>query len=125
MRTLIVLITLLSLVGCTSLHPIEGAPADLRERIASGHLLVPGARAVITTTDGHTHALLVSAVDDGRIVSAQETVPIDEVVAVKKREFSKTKTVVLGVVIGVAIVYGAAYLAFRHGGFSFSPGAPM
>ncbi len=125
MRSIVVFVTLLNLVACTTLRTVDGAPSDLQARIASGSVLASGTHAVITTSDGHTHALVVLRVADGTITGANEAVAISDVVEVRKEEFSKGKTIALCVAIGAAIVTGALYLAVQHsGGFTLAATSP-
>ena len=109
------------LTGCTTLRSVDGVPADLQKRIVAGTLLKRGDRVVIHTNDGSTHELVVEAIREGAIQGNHESIPLETVVAVHKREFSAGKTlglvaaiVALGVLIGV--------VATSHVGYGLSGG---
>jgi hypothetical protein len=102
--------------GCTTLRPIEGSPADLRERINSGELLKPGDRVLVVTTDQKTHRFTVKSVGADRIDGPSESIPVEQISAVEKREFSRGKSIALvgGLLGGAAlglIAYGLAEYA--------------
>jgi hypothetical protein len=103
-----VLIVLLS-AGCTTLRPISGSPGELQQRINSGELLKAGDRVEIVTSDGNTHRIVVTKVADGRIEGSNDSIGVDRVVSVQKRELSGGKTwaliggVALGVLLGIGI----------------------
>jgi hypothetical protein len=106
------------IAGCTSLRPIDGSPAELRQRIAAGELLKTGDRILITTSDAKTHRLTVSSIDAELIQGRSESFPVAQVTAVKKRQFSRAKTTALaigialaGTVIGLG-AYAASHLSF-------------
>jgi hypothetical protein len=120
-QRVLVLITLVSLVGCTTLRPLPGDPAELRERIARGGVIGAGNHVRVTTVDGRNHDLVLVRVADGQLVGARESIAIDDVVAVSKEVPSRGKTIMLAIAIGVAVVVGAMYLALQHsGGFSLT-----
>lgn len=111
MRRFIVFAVLISLAACTTLRPIEGTPGDLRSRIGSGGLLEAGDRVSIVTTDAKTHKFRVRSVSAGIIEGRKDRVPIDQIVSVQKREFSRAKTWLLmgcGVAFTGLIVYEVA-----------------
>jgi hypothetical protein len=98
------------LAGCTTLQPIEGTSNELRERIGSGGLLKVGDRVSIVTRDDRTHEFRVLAIRDGIIQGTSDSVPLDRLVTLQKREFSRAKTCLLvgGIVLGVGLVLYAA-----------------
>jgi hypothetical protein len=107
---------LIGCAGCTTLRPIEGSPADLRLHINSGELLKKGDRVQIVTTDQTTHRFTVKSVGSGRIDGASESIPVEQISALEKRQFSRGKTIALvgGLLGGAAlglIVYGLAEYA--------------
>jgi hypothetical protein len=117
MRSLILLSVLIINAGCTTLHPIEGTPMELQERIASNDLLKIGDRVAIVTTDGKTHRFAVTGFDAGIVMGNAESVSIDQVAHVGKRSFSRGKTIALvvgivaaGAVLGV-VVYGLTHFS--------------
>jgi hypothetical protein len=111
MRRLIVLAALISLAACTTLRPIEGSPNDLQSRIGSGGLLEAGDRVSIVTADAKTHKLRVRRISAGIIEGRKDRVPIDQIVSLQKRQFSRAKTWLLvgtGVAFTGLIIYGIA-----------------
>ena len=114
MRRCIALIAIISFAGCTTLRPIEGTPAELQQRLNSGDLLKSGDRVSIVTADHKTHVFKVTAVSTGFIEGRMQSVPVDQVVSVQKRQFSSTKTWILAgacvLAIG-SIAYAAAHAA--------------
>jgi hypothetical protein len=87
--------------GCTTLRPIAGSPAELRQRIESGELLKPGDRVLIVTADDKRHRFAIKSIDAGTIRGRSQSVPIEQVVTVQQRQFSRAKTT--GLIIGIAI----------------------
>jgi hypothetical protein len=117
MRSLILLTVFVLNAGCTTLHPIEGTPMELQERIASNELLKIGDRVAIVTTDGKTHRFAVVGFGAGIIKGKAESVSIDQVRHVGKRTFSRGKTIALvagivvaGTVLGF-VIYGTTHLS--------------
>lgn len=106
MRHIIVLAAIISCTGCTALRPIEGSSTELQQRIISGQLLKAGDRVEIVTTDHRTHWLAVTRIEAGFIEGKAESIQVDQVVAVKRRQFSRVRT--LALISGVAIVVGGA-----------------
>lgn len=116
MPRVIFLALLLICGGCTTLRPIGGSPSELRQRISSGALLKPGDRVAIVTTDNKTHEFEVTGINAGIIEGKTESVPIDQVTAVEKRQFSQGKTIALvgGLVAGALLgflIYAATHLS--------------
>ena len=117
MKRLILLTVFVLNAGCTSLHPIEGTPIELQERIASNELLKIGDQVSIVTTDGKTHRLAVTGFEAGIVRGKTESVSIDQVSHVEKRIFSRGKTIALvcgivvaGTVLGL-VVYAATHFS--------------
>jgi uncharacterized lipoprotein YajG len=115
-KILTLLTAALLIAGCTSLQPIDGSPAELRLQINSGELLKTGDRVLIVTTDQKTHRFTVKSVGSGRIDGASESIHVEQIAALEKRQFSRGKTIALvgGLLGGAAlglIVYGLAEYA--------------
>jgi hypothetical protein len=107
---------LASSAGCTTLSAIEDSPADLRQRINSGELLKAGDRVRVFTTDQREHRFTVKSVGAGRIEGSSESIPVEQISGLQRRQFSRGKTIALvgGLVGGVALgllVYGLAEYA--------------
>jgi hypothetical protein len=106
----------ISCVGCTTFRPIDGGSADLRVRINSGELLKPGDRVRIVTSDQKTHRFTVKSVGADSIGGVSESIPVEQILALEKRQFSPGKTIALvgGLLGGAALgllVYGLAEYA--------------
>src|ERR1700722_11061014 len=101
---------IIGLAGCTTLQPIEGTADELQGRINSGGLLKVGDRVAIVTSDDRTHEARPRALSRCIIRGTQDSVPLDRVVTLQKREFSGAKTCLLlgGIVLGVGLVLYAA-----------------
>ena len=100
-----------ALGGCTTFKPSQLPPDALRSGIRSGALVEAGDEVSVVTVDGTEYAFEVAAVDadeirgrspeDGLVV-----VPIDDVVALRKREVEPVRTTFasLGAAFAVALV---------------------
>jgi hypothetical protein len=114
MKRFIVLAALITFSGCTTLRPVEGTANELQSRIDSGGLLIRGDRISVVTADAKTHKLRVRFVGDGRIEGRTDSVAMNQIVSLRKREFSRTKTWLLigcGVALTGLIIYAAANAA--------------
>jgi hypothetical protein len=114
MKRIIVLAALICFTGCTSLRPVEGTANELQGRINSGGLLVRGDRISVVTTDAKTHKFRVHVISEGVIEGRTDRVPVDQIVSLQRREFSRTKTWLLigcGVALTGFIIYAAANAA--------------
>ena len=105
MRRIMILITIISFAGCTTLRPIEGISSELRQRITSDGLLKTGDRVLIVTSDSKSHKFKITGIRSGFIDGKATSIPVDQVVSVQKREFSTRKTVLL--IAGIVLVIGA------------------
>jgi hypothetical protein len=101
---------IIGLAGCTTLQPIEGTADELQGRISSGGLLEVGDRVSIVTSDDRTHEFRIRALSEGVIQGTSDSVRLDRVVTLQRREFSRAKTCLLlgGIVLGVGLVLYAA-----------------
>jgi hypothetical protein len=96
-KILIALLLLALLGGCTTLRPVDMPPDQLQHLIVSEGLLAPGDRVRLVTTDDREYRFRVVEIDveRGLIIAKDASVPIEDVVAVETREFSKGKTAAL------------------------------
>ena len=110
MKRFAVFTAIICLAGCTTLEPVEGTANELQGRISSGGLLEVGDRVSIVTSDDRTHEFRIRAIRDGVIQGTSDSVLLDRLVTLQKREFSRAKTCLLvgGVVLGVGLVLYAA-----------------
>jgi hypothetical protein len=121
MKRLTVLVLTICLIGCTTLQPVPGSPAALQQRIASGELLKRGDHVDIRTKDGRTHDFKVTSVGASTIDGKHESISIDQVAVVQKRQISAGKTVLA---VGLIIVVAAVVTACVVGGCRGSAGPP-
>ncbi|HXY96856.1 MAG TPA: hypothetical protein VEH00_07755 [Steroidobacteraceae bacterium] len=108
-----VLIVLLS-TGCTTLRPIGGSPSELQQRINSGELLRVGDRVEVVTSDGNTHRIIVTKLGDGRIEGGNESISVERIVSLQKREFSGGKTLALIGAAALAVLLGIGVSQASH-----------
>ena len=103
-RTVIlVLVAAVLLPACSTLKPVEMPAEDVQRMILSGEIPLAGESIKVVTRDGKTHKYRVVDVDvDSRLIRGREdTVAIDDVVAIETKKFSVGKT---------ALVAGSSYL---------------
>jgi len=102
---------IIAMTGCTTLRPITTDQANLPQRIATEELLKPGDHVVIKTKDRQTYEFDVTSSGAGSIDGKHQSIPIDQVVSIQKRELSGKKTallfvsIVAGVALTVALVH--------------------
>ena len=92
MKRLTTCLLIIAVSGCTTMRPIDGSPTELQQLINSGELLKPGDRVRIVTTDEKTHRFAITKVETGLIVGPNESVPVDQVMCVEKRQFQKIES---------------------------------
>ena len=111
MKRILVFAVIITCVGCTSLRPIAGTPAELRQRINSGEMLRAGDRVSIETTDLKMHEFVITGLTPGIIEGKKTSISVDQIILLEKREYSPAKTWAL--VGAVVLVVGgvAAYVA--------------
>jgi hypothetical protein len=103
--------------GCTTLQPVTGTSADVRQRIASGALLKRGDSVLILTDDGRTHYFKVTSVSASTLEGGRESILIDKIAFIQKRKLNLGRTVVavgLTVVVAAAVVVVAALSVGAH-----------
>ncbi len=108
------LLVTLVVSGCTTLEPVVGGER-LHERISTGNVIEVGDSIKIVTAGGAIHKFKVSAITADRITGRDIELPIDDIVFVERREFSRGKTIALATVgvvpaMAVAAVDAAASL---------------
>jgi hypothetical protein len=85
-------VLLLAVTGCTAMRAVDDSPSELQQRINSGELLKPGERVWIVTVDEKSHRFVVGRVEAGLIVGPNESVPVDQVMYLEKRQFQKIES---------------------------------
>lgn len=106
MKRWIVILTVITCAACTTLRPVGGGPAELRQRIISGDLLKVGDRVSIVTKDEKTHRFTVTGITPDLIEGRKDSVPLNQIASLKKRQFSRGKTLALvgAVVLATSLV---------------------
>jgi len=102
-KSLQVLVYIYLLAGCTSLKSVELSPVEVQAKIAAGELIHAGDKVKLSFADGQKQEITVTAVTETHVYGEKFSVAIDQIIALEKREYSGTKTVLLGV--GVFLVY--------------------
>jgi hypothetical protein len=108
MKRCTVLGLIICLIGCTTLQPVTGNPASVQQRIASGALLKRGDHVVVLTKDGRTHDFNVTSISASTIEGRHESISIDQIALIQKRQLSVEKT---AMAVGLAVVVAAAVVA--------------
>jgi hypothetical protein len=98
--------------ACTTLQPTEATPEELQRLIVSEGILEVGERVRLVTSDESEHKFRIKAIDTkaGFVYGEDESVPIEDIVAVETREVSAGKTALLtgGLVYGVGMIIAIA-----------------
>ena len=111
MKRVTVAILIICMVGCTTLRPITGRPSDLQQGIAFGELLKSGDRVKIETIDNKVHQFTVTSIEPNVISGQHESIAIDQIASIQKREFDLGHTVkligftILGIIV-IAVAVG-------------------
>lgn len=103
-------LTLASLCGCMNVQKIHQPPATLQENIRNGELVRPGDRIAVVTTSQGERILIVTEVNKDSIRGEGVVVPIDEVVALEKREISAGSTALAA--LGIYMLLPVVGLSF-------------
>ena len=107
MLAAILWISVVLCASCTSLKPTEATPEQIQQRITHENLLELGEKVELVTSDGVVHEFRITDIDyeQGLVIGKNESVPVNDIVAVKTREFSMGKSAVLagGVTYGLWI----------------------
>ena len=102
---IISILVIMSLIGCTSMQPIEAGPDELQYKIRHENIINIHDRVKIFTEGGKEYQFQVTAIDEKDIRGKDVAVPIDSIVAVESREISIGKTSLLaGGTIGIALL---------------------
>jgi len=108
MKNVILPCALVVIAGCTALQRVDAPREEVQRRIASEHLLKPGDKVRVVTSDGVAHELTVTNVDSARgvVAGADQTVSIADIASVEMRRFSALKTSLLaaGAFLGVGLL---------------------
>ena len=115
MKCFITWILMVTLTGCTTLRPIDINPPDPSQRIAAGDLKVRD-RVIIETVDWKTYEFDITAISVASIDGKQRSIPVDQIVSLKKRVLNTKRTLLLVLLIaGGAALTIALVNALRAG----------
>jgi hypothetical protein len=92
MKWFITCLLIIAAAGCATMRPIDGSPTELRQFITSGELLKPGDHVRIVTADDKTHQFAIVRIEAGLIVGPKESVPVDEVTYLEKRQLQRVES---------------------------------
>jgi len=113
MRVLMVWAAIVCLVGCTTMRPIPIGTAASPRILANG-LVGPGDQLRVQTIDHRIHQLTVVAVDANNLVGERESIAIDQILSIDRREHSRTGILVI-VGAAIVVVISVIALGLRHG----------
>ena len=100
MKFIATMVILLLASGCTTFKPVGLESEKLHEQLYAGEIIHVQDEVKIRTSDGIDHKFEVLEIKENRIVGSEVSIPIENIVAIEKREFSAVKTTVLvGVII--------------------------
>ena len=119
MKTVIIIVTILVLGGCTSMQPVEMQPVQLQKELVAGDIVGIGETVRLVTADGKEHKFKVISIAKDRISGKDTDILIKDIVAVETREFSAGKSAVLATGTAAALTYllqGVAAAAILGGG---------
>ena len=115
MKVLTVWALAVCLVGCTTLRPITGSSSELQHRIVYEALVKPGDHVQVQTIYHKSHQLTLISIDANNLVGEQETIAIDQIVSIERREFSLSRTLTLVGVTILGILIGIVAAGLHHG----------
>lgn len=115
MKILAAWASIIFLVGCTTMQPIADNNAELRHRIAAERLVVRGDHVRVQTIDNKVHRLTVISIDVNNIIGERESIPIDQIMSIEKREMrlGRTVTLVCATILGILIII--VVVGLHHG----------
>jgi hypothetical protein len=122
MKFLAVLASIICLVGCrlssvgyTTLQPITDNDAGLQHRIVAGQLIKPGDHVWVQTIDRKVRRLTVISIDVNNIIGERESIAIDQIISIEKRQLNvgKTLTLVCATIVGILIII--VVVGLHHG----------
>jgi hypothetical protein len=87
------------------MRPVAGTSSDLQQRLASGGLVKRGDHLIIVRTDGSSHEFTVTSLGGNAINGKRESIPIDQVTSIQKRQLNVGKTLLL---VGLTLAGAAA-----------------
>ena len=113
-RILAVPLVLLLVSGCMRVEKPDHPPEALRDAIRGGELVQPGDRVAVTSVGGGEQVLVVAGIDidNDTIRGAGAEIPIEEVTALEKREFSPVRTGLAGLGVSAVVVIAVATSVF-------------
>lgn len=114
-RSVIAVFTAFCLVACTSMRPIDATrPESVRATVRVGD------EVSVNASNGKTYLLVLTAVDDEKIVGTGDnkkvTIRYEQIKSIEVRKVSAAKTV--GTTVGVLAVVYVALIAL--GAYAFS-----
>ena len=99
----------LSLVGCTSMKPVNMTASELQKRIPSGGVINVKDEIKLETSDGKTQQFVVTEVTNTHVRGVNNSIPINTISSVKKVKTSIGKTTGLTVIVLATVAVAFAY----------------
>ena len=132
-QKIISILTILNLIGCTTLQPIKAQPDELQDRVRHENLVKAFDDVKVFTEDGKEHRLrvtssdekeivgiLVTSVDGKEVLGDSVTIPVDSIVGLEVEEihYGKTALAAGGIAAGAWVAFwGAVILTLMIGGY--------
>jgi len=102
----------LSLVGCTSLKPVNMTTSELQKQISTGRVIHTNDKIKLETSSGKIQQFVVTGVTNTHVQGKNNSIPINTISSVKKVESSVGKTIGLTAIIFVVLSVAVAYTIF-------------
>ncbi len=94
-------VLIITVTGCTTLRPVNLTADEIPQQISSGELLKRGDHVVIQTRDWRTHEFDITSLSGVAIGGEHESIPVDQIHSIEKRELNANKTLLLvGLILG-------------------------
>jgi hypothetical protein len=108
-RRFISFLLALSLVGCTSLKPVNMTASELQKQIPTGSVINANDEIKLETSDGKTRQFVVTEVTNTHVRGVNNSIPINTISSVKKVKTNMGKTAGLTAVVLATVAVAFAY----------------
>jgi len=98
-------LAMIPLLACTSMRSVPMPPAELAAKIRQGHVLRVGDEVTIATRGGHENRFTVTAIDESTVRGDRQSIPIDDIVALKTKQISLGDTALLTGAITLSVAF--------------------
>ena len=105
MRTLLILIILLSATACTTSSPLQMSPLEVQEKVTVNELDIINKTLVISLQDGQRRTVKVKAVTENSIIGKNAEYLFADIIAIETKDLDLLETTGLAVSgVGIALV---------------------